>query len=146
MFFFLSTDGIVGFPTETDEEFEDTFDVMQQVEFDAAFTFKYSERKGTIASKNYPDDVSEEKKTERIMRLVALQKDTVYKKNKEQIGKICDVLIEPATGDKSPQNSVARTDGNYLVIIPDHIYPIGAIVKVKIIDATPHVLKGQPLA
>jgi tRNA-2-methylthio-N6-dimethylallyladenosine synthase len=141
----LSTDVIVGFPTETDEEFEDTFQILQQVEFEAAFTFKYSERKGTVASKKYPDDISEEKKTERIMRLVALQKDIVYKKNKEQVGKVFDVLIEPATGDKSTQNSVARTDGNYLVIIPDRSYPIGEIVRVRITEATPHVLKAIPV-
>jgi len=141
----LSTDVIVGFPTETDEEFEETFQILKEVEFDAAFTFKYSERKGTIASKKYPDDVSEEKKTERIMRLVALQKDIVYKKNKEHIGQELDVLVEPATNDKSPQNSVARTDGNYLVIIPDHSFAIGEIVRVRIIEATPHVLKAQPI-
>ena len=141
----LSTDVIVGFPTETDEEFEDTFQVLQQVEFDAAFTFKYSERKGTVASKKYPDDISEEKKTQRIMRLVALQKDIVHKKNKEQVGRVLDVLIEPATGDKSSKNSVARTDGNYLVIIPDRSYPIGTMVRVRITDATPHVLKATPV-
>jgi tRNA-2-methylthio-N6-dimethylallyladenosine synthase len=141
----LTTDVIVGFPTETDEEFEDTFNIMRDVEFDQAFTFKYSERKGTIASKKYPDDVSEEKKTERIMRLVALQKDIVYKKNKEHIGRELNVLVEPATGDKSPQNSVARTDGNYLVIIPNQSYKIGDMVRVRITDATPHVLKGIPI-
>ncbi len=141
----LSTDVIVGFPTETDEEFEDTVDVMQKVEFDQAFMFKYSERKGTIASKKFPDDVSEEVKSVRVTKLVTMQKDIVYKKNKEQVGKVCDILIEPATGDKSPQNSVARTDGGYLVIIPDQIYKIGEIIKVKITDATPHVLKARAI-
>jgi tRNA-2-methylthio-N6-dimethylallyladenosine synthase len=141
----LTTDVIVGFPTETDEEFNDTVDVMQKVQFDAAFMFKYSERKGTIASKKFPDDVSDEVKSKRVTQLVTMQKDIVYAKNKEQVGKICDVLVEPATGDKSPENSVARTDGGYLVIIPNASYKIGEIVKVRITDATPHVLKAQPV-
>ena len=141
----LSTDIIVGFPTETDEEFEDTLKVVQEVQFDSAFTFKYSERKGTIASKKYPDDVSEEKKTQRIMRLVKIQKEITYQKNQAQIGQICDILIEPATGNKSSQHSVGRTDGNKLVILSQNGYTIGDIIKVKIIDATPHALKAQPV-
>src|SRR3989338_5365143 len=90
----LSTDIIVGFPTETDMEFEDTMDVIQKVQFDAAFTFKYSERKGTIASKKYPDDISEEKKTERIMRLNELQKQISYEKNLAHVGETHMVLVE----------------------------------------------------
>ncbi|MBF0491039.1 MAG: TRAM domain-containing protein, partial [Candidatus Omnitrophica bacterium] len=138
----LSTDVIVGFPTETDEEFEDTVDVMRKVQFDQAFMFKYSERKGTIASKKFPDDISEETKSLRVTKLVNMQKDIVYERNKSFVGKVCNVLVEPAIGDKSPQNTVARTDGNHLVIIADASYPIGSIVKVKVIDATPHVLRA----
>jgi len=141
----LSTDIIVGFPTETDEEFEDTISVVQQVQFDSAFTFKYSERKGTIASKKYPDDVSEEKKTQRIMRLVGMQKEITYKKNRAHIGQVCDILIEPALGERVDKISVGRTDSNKLVVMPIGPYKIGDILKVKIIDATPHALKGQPI-
>ena len=139
----LTTDVIVGFPTETEAEFEDTLDVMQKVQFDQAFMFKYSERKGTIASKKFPDDVSEEIKSQRVTRLVNMQKDIVYSQNKKQIGKVCDVLVEPATSDKNPNNTVARTDGGHLVIISNVSYSIGTIVKVKIMEATPHVLKAQ---
>ena len=90
----LSTDIIVGFCSETDQEFQDTVKVMKEVEFDSAFIFKYSERKGTIASKKYPDDVSDEEKTRRIMRLNDLQKKITLKKNLAHIGEIQEVLIE----------------------------------------------------
>lgn len=139
----LTTDVIVGFPTETDAEFEDTVDVMEKVQFDQAFMFKYSERKGTIASKKYPDDVPEEKKSERINRIVAMQKGIVHQKLLAYVGRECVVMVEPATGDKPHNNTVARTDGGHLVIIPDTAFPIGSMLNVKITAATPHVLKAQ---
>lgn len=139
----LSTDIIVGFPTETDEEFEETLEVMRRVQFDSAFTFKYSERKGTIASKKYPDDVSEEKKTERIMRLNELQKEISYQKNKAHIGEIHTILVESTSSHKSDQECVGRTDGNKLVVAPAGNYRLGDLLKVKIISASPHALKGE---
>jgi len=141
----LTTDIIVGFPTETDTEFEDTLKVVAQAQFDSAFSFKYSERQGTIASKKYPDDVPETVKTQRILRLNKIQNEITYKKNQAHIGQECEILIEPATQDKSSQNSVGRTDTNKLVILSQSGYKIGDTVKVKITDATPHALKGQPL-
>ena len=141
----LSTDIIVGFPTETDEEFQDTIKVMREVEFDSAFIFKYSERKGTIASKKYPDDVTEEKKTERIMIINDLQKEITYKKNRSHIGQSYEVLIEDDATNKSLESVPGRTDGNKLVIIPTGNYGKGDFITVQITDATPHALKGQPL-
>ncbi len=139
----LSTDVIVGFPTETDEEFKDTIDVIKTVEFDSAFMFKYSERKGTIASKKYPDDVSEEKKTERIMQLNDIQKEITLKKNRAHIGQVLTILIEPATGEKAHLHSVGRTDGGKLVVLSTQGHPIGTLLKVRITEATPHVLRGE---
>jgi tRNA-2-methylthio-N6-dimethylallyladenosine synthase len=139
----LTTDIIVGFPTESDEEFEDTLDVVQKVGFDVAFTFKYSERKGTIASKKYPDDVSAEKKTERIMKLIEIQRAITLKNNQAYIGKVCDILIEPALGENVHNNIVGRTDGNHLVILPQGSYKIGDTIKARITEASPHVLKAQ---
>jgi len=139
----LTTDIIVGFPTETDEEFEDTFDVMKKIEFDSAFIFKYSERKGTIASKKYPDDVLEGKKTERIVRLNELQKVISLKKNEAHIGEIHDVLIEKARISSASDHSQGRTDGNKLVIISSGNYTQGDLVKVKITRASPFNLRGE---
>lgn len=138
----LSTDVIVGFPTETDEEFEDTLSVMRQVQFDSAFTFKYSERKGTAASKKYPDDVSEEKKTDRLVRLNELQKDITYQKNCAHIGETCEILIESTSSHKSDAECVGRTDGNKLVILPQASHHRGQMISVKITTATPHALKA----
>ena len=139
----LSTDIIVGFPTETDVEFEDTVKVMQTVQFDSAFIFKYSVRPGTIAERKFPDDVSDEKKTERIVRLNEIQKDSSLKKNRVEIGKVHRVLIEEEKTDRSPDDFQGRTDSNKLVIFPRVARKRGEFVEVRITEATPHVLKGK---
>lgn len=136
----LSTDVIVGFPTETDAEFEDTFDVMQQVEFDSAFIFKYSERKDTLASQKYPDDVPEEKKTARIVRLNDLQKEIALKKNEAYLNKSVEILIE----DISHGLVRGRTDSNKIVTFPaeSDAPQIGDLIHVSIKKASPHALKA----
>ncbi len=139
----LTTDIIIGFPTETDDEFQDTVDVMQKVEYDSAFIFKYSEREGTLAAKKFDDDVPEEIKTERIMLLNEIQKAHSLKKNLAHVGETQRVLIESEETKKSDQDVQGRNDGNKLVIIPQNGYKIGQFVDVKITDATAHVLKGS---
>ena len=139
----LTTDIIVGFPTETAAEFEDTYRVMEEVRFDAAFIFKYSERKNTIASKKFPDDVSDAVKTERIVRLNDLQKDISLKKNQAHIGETFEVLIEEESTTRSGEEFHGRTDGNKLVIFPAGPYRRGDMISVKITDATPHGLKRR---
>lgn len=141
----VSTDIIVGFPTETDQEFEDTVQVMEQVEYDSAFIFKYSERPHTIASRKFPDDVPDSIKTRRIVRLNELQRRISYKRNRDHIGQIHEVLIEQESTKKSSDQYQARNDGNKIVIIPKVPYHKGQFVKVRITDATPHVLKAEVL-
>ena len=138
----LTTDFIVGFPTETNEDFEETYRIMEDVEYDSAFIFKYSERPQTMAKRKYSDDVSEQKKTERIVKLNELQNRISYKKNLSHIGQVHDVLIEQEKTKKSDHDYQGRDDGNKIVIIPKGPYQKGQIVKVKIMEATPHVLKG----
>ena len=142
----LSTDIIVGFPTETDSEFEDTMKVVRQVEFDSAFMFKYSERKGTIAQKKFPDDVPEAVKTERIVKLVDVQRDITTKKHQGLIGKTIKVLVETDSTAKSQDECQARTEGNHIVILPKGSYKPGDFLDVVIIDATPSVLRAKMLA
>lgn len=139
----LTTDIIVGFPTETDAEFEDTIRIVQEVEFDSAFIFKYSERQGTIAARKYPDSVADAAKTERIVRLNEIQKEISLKKNRAHIGAIHEVLIESETTKKSDQDFQGRNDGNKLVIFPGGAYAKAQFVDVEITDATAHVLKGR---
>ena len=163
----LTTDIIVGFPTETDTEFEDTFKVAEAVRFDSAFTFKYSERKGTVASQKFPDDVAEKVKTERIMRLIDLQKRVSLEKNREHIGQVQEIMIESLSTTRSDEEIQGRTDGNKLVIIPLNCHPraggdpvldsrfrgwndkekpkLGDFLNVRITGATPNVLKGVPM-
>ena len=140
----LTTDVIVGFPTETDAEFEETVEVMEKVQFDSAFTFKYSERQNTIAYRKFPDDVTEAQKTERIVRLVELQKEHSLHRNYEQIGKTVKVLIENHS-KRNVEEWMGRTDGNRIVVLKDdkggHVE--GSMVDVTIRDATPHTLFGE---
>jgi len=139
----LTTDVIVGFPTETEEEFQDTLAVMRQVEFDAAFMFKYSERQHTIASRKYPDDVSEEEKTSRITRLVEMQKKIALKKNQQHLGQVFEVLIEGK--GKKPNQLLGRNDGNKIVVFPDNGAKIGDFVHVKINEVTSNTLIGEAI-
>ena len=138
----LTTDIIVGFPTETDGEFDDTLQVVAKVGFDSAFMFKYSERQGTIASKKYPDDVPESIKTERIMSLNEIQKEITYQRNLAHVGEIHTVLLEPYPDSKNTDVMPGRTDGNKLVLLPQNSYKGGDLIKVRITAATPHALKG----
>jgi tRNA-2-methylthio-N6-dimethylallyladenosine synthase len=136
----LTTDIIVGFPTETEDDFEDTLRVLKTVEFDAAFTFKYSERKNTIAERRYPDDVAEEIKTSRITKLVGLQRKISYQKNQQELGKIYEVLVEGA--GKKPGQLVGRNDGNKIVAFSGQNQKAGDWVQVKINEVTPNTLIG----
>ena len=138
----LTTDIIVGFPTETDDEFADTLKIVRQVEYDNAFTFKYSQRKGTIAEKKFPDDVSDDVKTERIMQLVDVQRAISLKRNQMSIGQTLELLIE-AISPKSPDEYQGRTDDNRTVIFPRTPHKIGDFIDVKITGATTSVLKGE---
>jgi tRNA-2-methylthio-N6-dimethylallyladenosine synthase len=111
----LTTDIICGFCTETEEEFLDTYQVVREVGYHAAFIFKYSERKNTIAARKYPDDVTETVKSDRVTRLVELQKAISLEKNREMIGRTVLVLVE-GDAKKSSAQWMGRTDGNITVV------------------------------
>ncbi|KAA3617352.1 MAG: tRNA (N6-isopentenyl adenosine(37)-C2)-methylthiotransferase MiaB [Calditrichaeota bacterium] len=137
----LSTDIIVGFPTETEEEFQDTLDVMNKVKFDSAFTFKYSERKQTIASRKFPDDVTEEEKTSRITRTVDLQRQHSLEQNQKHLGDTYKVLVEGKSKKHNQQKG--RNDGNKVVVFPDINAEVGSLVDVKITSVTTNTLIGE---
>ncbi|HPD85386.1 MAG TPA: tRNA (N6-isopentenyl adenosine(37)-C2)-methylthiotransferase MiaB [Candidatus Omnitrophota bacterium] len=141
----LTTDIIVGFPGETDKEFADTVKIMRTVEFDSAYTFKYSPRPGTIAAKKLADDVSPAKKAERLDKISALQKTISLKRNKSAIGQTFEVLVEQEGTARSKNDFQGRTDGNKLVILPKGEYRQGDFVKVEITDASAYILKGKVL-
>ncbi|MBT5953433.1 tRNA (N6-isopentenyl adenosine(37)-C2)-methylthiotransferase MiaB [bacterium] len=140
----LSTDIILGFPTETDEEYMETEEVVKKVKFDTAFIFKYSERPNTTAERLFKDDVSEEQKKHRIIRLNAFQRDIRLEKNREKIGKEQKILVEKIGSRRDPNEIQARNEGNTVVILPSNKdISVGDLVMVKITDATPDVLKGE---
>jgi len=136
----LSTDVIVGFPTETENEYEDTLTVLRKVGFDSAFMFMYSERKQTVAERKYPDDIPEEVKSERLTNLVGIQRKINYEKNQAHLGKTFDVLVEGRA--KKPDQLMGRNDGNKIVVFPDGGQKAGEFVKVKVEEVTPNTLIG----
>jgi tRNA-2-methylthio-N6-dimethylallyladenosine synthase len=140
----LTTDVIVGFPTETDAEYEDTRRLMEDIRFDAAFIFKYSERKGTVAHKKMPDDVPPEVKTERIVELIEIQKKATNEINEALVGAAQRVLIEEPS-EKNINELIGRTDNFKTTIVPAAGLSVGDIVDVDIVDARGATLYGRPV-
>ena len=141
----LSTDVICGFPGEDDAAFAATEAVMSRVQFDSAFIFKYSERRNTIAQRKYADDVAETVKTERVVRLNALQKEISGSRNRRHIGSTVDVLLE-GPSRKNAADLLGRDDGNRCVVVPGTGLDVGSTIPVQIVAASAHTLIGQPLA
>ena len=139
----LTTDLICGFCGETDEEFQETYDLMKELEYQAAFVFKYSERKHTIAARKYPDDISEQVKGDRTNQLIEFQKEISLKHNQALIGTEVDVLIE-GNAKKSDQQWMGHTEHNVTVVWPKEssTHLLGDLVSVSIKDATPSTLYG----
>lgn len=137
----LSTDVIVGFPGETNSEFEKTLDVMNKVKFDSAFTFKYSPRSGTKAHE-YSDQLSEIDKQARLEKVIELQKKHTIIRNKDMIGNIERVLVEK-NSKRSTNQWAGRTDSNKWVIFDKENENIKDIVDILITDAKGISLHGH---
>ena len=139
----LSTDVIVGFPGETDEEFEETMSLMEEVRYDAAYMFVYSKRAGTKAAE-MPCQISDEVKKERITRLVNRQNDIVYENNLKKVGTEQLVLVE-GHSKRSSEDFCGRTDDGRMVNFPyDGSMDItGKILRVKITEAKRSTLMGE---
>ena len=138
----LSSDVMVGFPGETKQDFEMTLDLIKTVEFDSLFSFKYSDRKGTLAA-SFEGKVPEEEKSERLCILQEIQKQITLKKNRALEGKTVEVLVEgrSAKGDKLS----GRTPTNKIVNFRPESKILGNIVKVKINKAYQNSLLGELL-
>ena len=137
----LTTDVIVGFPMETEEDFQKTLEMMKNVEFDSAFMFRYSVREGTKAA-SLIDDVLEEEKLRRLYELIELQKEISKKKNQRFVGKVIQVLVdEKSRRDKNKWKGKTRT--NHTVIIDGNEDILGKIVSVTVKDADSFTLFGS---
>ncbi len=141
----VSTDIIVGFPGETEEDFERTMELVRRVRFDSAFTFVYSPRPGTAALR-LPDPVPEPVKRERIMRLIELQNRISLEQNLLYRGRVVEVLVEGAS-EKDPRRLCGRTRTNKIVVLDEdpaqRADRVGQRVPVAIDDVTPWTLFGR---
>jgi tRNA-2-methylthio-N6-dimethylallyladenosine synthase len=140
----VSTDLIVGFCTETDEDHNDSLSLMEQAFFDFAYMFRYSERQGTKAAKTYADDVPEEIKTIRLNEVIILQNRLSSDSNKKDIGKNFEVLIE-GFSKKSSEYLSGRNSQNKVVVFPAENRKKGDYVNVLIEKCTSATLLGQAI-
>ena len=138
----ISTDMFTGFHSETEEDHQETLSLMREVGYDSAFMFKYSERKGTYASKNLPDDVPEEVKLRRLQEMIDLQMELSLQSNKNDIGKEFEVLVE-GYSKRSREQLSGRTSQNKVVLFDNQGQKVGDLVRVKIKDASPITLFGD---
>ena len=137
----ISTDIFAGFCSETEADHQDSLSLMREVGYDMAFMFKYSERPGTFAAKNLPDDVPEDIKLRRLNEIIALQGELSLARNKADIGKTVEVLVE-GFSKRSKEHFFGRTSQNKVVIFPKEGNQIGSFVQVKITEASAATLKG----
>ncbi len=139
----LSTDIIVGFPGEREEDFQETLNLVKEIQFDSAFTYRYSPRRGTQAF-DLPDDVPPEEKRQRLERLISLQRQIMAEKHKRLVGSHLEVLVERRNrrgallGRTRTDKPVALEDGRALAL--------GDIVEVEIVGATSATLVGKVLS
>ena len=141
----LSTDMIVGFPGETEADFDETLSLTRQVGFSSMFSFKYSERPNTLASKRYRDDIPEEEKSRRIVELQAVQREVQSALFEQAVGRTCEVLVDSASRRRNWELS-GRTTGNTVVNFPGERAWIGRLLPITIRRAGPNSLWGEVAA
>lgn len=139
----LTTDIIVGFPGESEEDYAQTLSLVREVGYDAAFTFVYSPRKGTKAAE-FPEQVPEQIKQQRIVKLIELQSELTYKSNLRYVGKKELILVEDVS-KKDEQSICGRTDSGKMVNFKGPKEKIGSFVSVEILEAKRTTLLGRML-
>ena len=140
----ITTDLFCGFHNETEEDQQLSLSLLKEVVFDSAFMFKYSERPGTFASKNLPDNVPEEVKIERLNEIIALQNQMSALSNQRDVGKVFEVLVE-GRSKRSSEQLFGRTSQNKVVVFPKGNHKVGDFVSVKISSSTSATLIGEEI-
>jgi tRNA-2-methylthio-N6-dimethylallyladenosine synthase len=149
----LSTDIIVGFPSETLEDFNDTLDLLREIEFDSLYAFAYSDRSSAPAAK-FSHQIDEMEKRDRLNHLLEIQERYTERKNADLVGKTLDVLVEGKSEKKREgfdptrehmEQMTGRSESNKIVHFPSDHVNIGDIIKIRIKNAYPHSLWGYPL-
>lgn len=138
----ISQDMITGFPSETEEDHQDTLSLMEYVKYDFGYMFTYSERPGTLAERKMEDNVPEETKKRRLAEIISLQQEHSLYRTQTHVGKIEEVLIE-GNSKKSDQHWMGRNTYNTVVVFPKENYKIGEFVNVKINECTAATLLGE---
>jgi len=138
----ISVDLIAGFPTETEEDHQDTLSLMEYVKYNFGYMFTYSERPGTMAGRKMEDDVPEHVKKRRLSEIIQLERKYSEINTRENLGKTVEVLIEKAS-KKSDLQWSGRTSDNTVAVFPKVHYKVGDLVNVRIIDCTSATLIGE---
>ncbi|MFT7165113.1 MAG: tRNA-2-methylthio-N6-dimethylallyladenosine synthase [Flavobacterium sp.] len=139
----ISQDMIAGFPTETEQDHNDTLSLMNYVKYNFGYMYSYSERPGTLAGRKMEDDVTDETKARRLQEIVDLQQKHAWSRSEEFIGQTVEVLVEKVS-KKSTEEFSGRNSQSITVVFPKENYKIGDFVNVKIISCTSGTLKGEP--
>lgn len=137
----LSQDMIVGFCGETEQDHQDTLELMKYVKYDFGFMFAYSERPGTLAAKKMKDDVPFETKKRRLQEIIDLQQEHALYRTQQHLGKVEEFLIE-GTSKKNPNEWKGRNTQNTVAVFEKGNYKLGDFVMVKVEDCTSATLKG----
>ena len=138
----LSTDLIIGFCTETEEDHQETLDLMKECKFDLAYMYSYSERPGTLAARRYEDDVTEEIKSRRLSEVIELHRGFSHQSNLADVGSTFEVLVE-GPSKKNENEMCGRTDKKKMVIFPKGNAQKCDYVMVKIVSCTSGTLIGE---
>ncbi|WP_297517668.1 tRNA (N6-isopentenyl adenosine(37)-C2)-methylthiotransferase MiaB [Flavobacterium sp.] len=140
----LSQDMIAGFPTETEEDHQDTLSLMEYAKYDFGFMFAYSERPGTLAARKMEDDVPEEVKKRRLNEIIALQQKLGWERTRRFLEQEVEVLIEKES-KRSDAHWSGRNSQNTVVVFPKENYKPGDFVMVKVTDCTSATLIGEAI-
>ncbi|WP_121964190.1 tRNA (N6-isopentenyl adenosine(37)-C2)-methylthiotransferase MiaB [Myroides sp. N17-2] len=140
----LSQDIITGFPTETEEDHQDTLSLIEHVRYDFGYMFAYSERPGTLAARKLEDDVPEEVKKRRLSEIIDVQRAIGLERMERFLGLTVEVLIEK-TSKRNEEEWSGRNSQNTTVIFPKENYKVGDFVMVEITDCTSATLIGKPV-
>ena len=131
----ITTDVIAGFCSETEQDHQDTLTLMEEVVFDSAFMFAYSERPGTLASRKYPDDIPYDLKTQRLNEIIALQGRMRLKSNEKEIGRVLKVLVE-GPSKKNQDELCGRASSNKMCVFPSRGEKAGDYCEVEVVSVT----------
>lgn len=131
----ITTDVIAGFCSETEQDHQDTLTLMEDVVFDSAFMFAYSERPGTLASRKYPDDIPYDLKTQRLNEIIALQGRMSLKSNEKEIGRVLKVLVE-GPSKKNQDELCGRASSNKMCVFPSRGEKAGDYCEVEVVSVT----------